>query len=92
MSWLSRIFGNGGTSDSESAASETYKGFTITPAPQKDGGTYRIAATIEKGVNGEEKSHHLIRADTIENYDAACEASVAKAEQMIDQMGERLFG
>ena len=51
----------------------------------------RIAARIEKEVNGEVKTHRLIRADTLESHGAAVEASVGKAKLLIDQLGDRLF-
>ena len=84
MSLFSKLFGGG---EPPKAASEPYKDFTITPGPQKDPGGWRIAAVIEKG----EKTHQLIRADLIRDRDEAEAASVTKAKQLIDQMGERLF-
>ena len=63
----------------------------ITPEPIKEGHTFRIAARIEKEVNGEVKTHRLIRADTLESHGAAVEASVGKAKLLIDQLGDRLF-
>lgn len=70
---------------------ERYEGFAIYPASQKDNGGYRLAARIEKEVGGELKVHHLIRADTLNTEEAANEAAFAKAKQLIDQMGERIF-
>ena len=65
--------------------------FAIYPASQKDNGGYRLAARIEREVGGELKVHHLIRADTLNTEEAANEAAFAKAKQLIDQMGERIF-
>jgi hypothetical protein len=42
-------------------------------------------------VDGQTKTHTLIRADTLESLDAAAEASTAKAKVLIDQQGDRLF-
>ena len=70
---------------------EHYQGFAIYPAATKDGGEYRLAARIEKQIGDELKVHHLIRADTFTAADAANDAGVVKAKQVIDQMGERLF-
>ena len=90
MSLLSRLFG--GTSNSPSKAPpELHDGFQITAEPMKDDGQYRLAARIEKEIDGELKSHHLIRADTFADPDQAAKAALAKAKQLIDQMGERLF-
>ena len=90
MSLLSRLFGGG--TPKETAEPVTYQGYSIRPEPIKEGGEYRIAARIEKDVGGETKTHHLIRADTISDFDAAIEASVEKAKIMIDQHGDGIFG
>ena len=42
-------------------------------------------------VDGEMKTHTLIRADTIGELEAAKQASTAKARQMIDEQGEGIF-
>ena len=92
MSLLKKLFGGGSGSDaSPKAETVTYLGFRITPDPIREGTTYRIAARIEKEVDGQSKTHRLIRADTLEGFDAAVDASVAKAKQMIDEQGERVF-
>ena len=90
MSLFSKLFGGGGGSVPEQAA-EDYKGFIITPTPAKEGPRYRIGARIEKEINGEIKTHSLIRADTLEDLTTANEASIGKAKQMIDEQGDRLF-
>ena len=89
MSLFSRLFGGGASKDVEP---ETHNGFKIFAEPMKDGTTWRIAARIEKEIDGEVKSHQLIRADTLESQEAASEASVRKAKQVIDEQGDRLFG
>ncbi|MEM6609356.1 MAG: HlyU family transcriptional regulator [Pseudomonadota bacterium] len=86
MSFLSKLFG-GSPSQPEPKA-ETYEGFTITPAPQRDGSSWRIAARIEK----DGKTHDMIRADTLASQDDATMASTAKAKQLIDEQGPHLFG
>ena len=90
MSFLKKLFGGRGDAPSEPAG-ETYSGFHITPTPQRDGTQYRICARIEKEVEGEMLSHTLIRADTIGDPDEAAAAAIAKAKQMIDEQGDRLF-
>lgn len=93
MSLLSRLFGGGGDGgSSKSKPSETYEGFSITAEPMKDGGSWRLAAKIEKEIGGEIKSHQLIRADTFQSAEEASSAAVAKAKQIIDEQGERLLG
>ena len=89
MSWFGKLFGGGSQS---APTAETYKDFQITPAPMKEPGGYRIAATITKTIDGVEKTHKLVRADTITNLEDAMKASIGKAQQMIDEQGDRLFG
>ncbi len=92
MSLLSRLLGGkGGGGSTPGAEAVTHQGFTITPAPQKADGGYRLAAMIEKEVGGEMKSHHLIRADVLPSAEAASEAAIHKAKAVIDQLGDGLF-
>lgn len=90
MSLLSRLFGSK-NGKSPAATSVEYKGFQIKPEPMKESQGFRLCATIEKEVDGVLKTHRLIRADTIADFEQCNDASVAKVKQMIDQMGERLF-
>ena len=89
MSLLSRLFG--GKGEPAAPTGEDYEGFTIYPEPAAEGSHYRLAARITREVDGELKEHTLIRADTFDGKEAADQAAVAKAKQMIDQMGLRLF-
>ncbi|MFO8126862.1 HlyU family transcriptional regulator [Yoonia sp.] len=86
MALFSKLFGGGRTS--EPAPSETYKDFAINATPQKESGGWRLAARIEK--DGQE--YTLIRSDVLQTKEQADAASVAKAKQMINEQGERLFG
>ena len=90
MSLLSRLFGGSGGSK-PTVKAEEYEGFMITAQPVSEGPRYRVGALIEKEVGGEMKSHTLIRADTLDDLQSAKEASVGKAKQLIDQMGDQLF-
>ena len=91
MSFWKSLFG--GSSDSAEKASEPveYNGFTIRAAPYKAEGQYQTAGTITKDVGGVAKEHKFIRADRHASYDDAVEFSLAKARQIIDQQGERMF-
>jgi hypothetical protein len=95
MSFLKKLFGGGsddaGASGKPGGPSEEYKGFSIAPSPMAEGGQYRLRAIITKDVDGDEKSHDLIRADIFSDKDMASSAAVAKAKQMIDEQGERIF-
>ncbi|EBA12930.1 HlyU family transcriptional regulator [Roseobacter sp. CCS2] len=86
MALFSKLFGGGKTP--EPPAAETYKDFDITPEPQKESGGWRLAAKIER--DGQE--HLLIRSDVLQTKEQADDASIAKAKQMIDEQGTRLFG
>ncbi|WP_342068511.1 HlyU family transcriptional regulator [Yoonia algicola] len=85
MALFSKLFGS---SKPEAVPSEAYKDFTITPTPEKDSGGWRLAARIEK----DGQVHELIRADVLQSKEQADAASVAKAKQVIDEQGDRLFG
>jgi len=91
MSIFGKLFGGGAAPAPKEVEPVEYNGFRIYPEPMKEGGTYRIAARIEKEIAGEVKTHQLIRADTLESAEAAAEASLAKAKGLIDQQGETIF-
>ena len=90
MSLFSRLFG--GKDLPRSSEPVVYNGFTIIPEPISEGSRYRVAAQIEKAVDGEKRAHRMIRADVLEDRDSAVEVSTAKAKQMIDEQGEQLLG
>lgn len=88
MSLLKKLFGGGGSPEPKG---ETYKDFRIIPTLQKESDGYRLSARIEKDVDGETKTHSLIRADTIASHEDAVAATIAKARQVIDEQGDGLF-
>lgn len=88
MSFLSKLFGGGAKPE---PTFEAYNGFRIFLEPVKDGGQYRIGARIEKDVDGETKTHKMIRADSFGGLEQAEEVSLLKAQQFIDQQGDRIF-
>ena len=88
MSFLSKLFGGGGGASAPEPATETYKGFTITPTPQREGSNWRIAAMIEK----DGQAYTVIRADQLSDREECEKFSIAKAKQVIDEQGDRLFG
>ena len=90
MSLFSRLFGGKPGSEGPEEAIE-YKDCRIIPEILPEGREYRLAARIEKVIGGETKVHQLIRADTIAGKEAVVAASVAKAKQVIDEQGDRLF-
>lgn len=90
MSILSRLFGGKAKADPGEQV-EIYKDFRIFPAPQAAEGGYRVAARIEKDIDGEVQVHQLLRADTIASLDEARVFCVRKARQVIDEQGEAIF-
>lgn len=90
-SFLSRLFGKASPDAANSPEPTLHNDFRIFPDPIREGSVFRIAARIEKTIDGVVKTHHLIRADTRSSHDEAVEASVAKAQQAIDQLGDTIF-
>ena len=90
-SFLSRLFGKTAPEAAKAPEPILHNDFRIFPDPIKEGSTFRIAARVEKTIGGEVKTHQLIRADTRGSLDEATEASVTKAKQAIDQLGDTLF-
>lgn len=92
--FFSRLLGGGarggGKADAERAAEE-YNGYTIRPVPFEDGGQWITSAVIEKPFPDGAKSHTFIRADMYPGRDAAVAASLFKARQIIDMLGDDVF-
>lgn len=90
MSFFKKLFGGGG-GEPPATPPEMHDGFAIHVEPIKDGGTWRIAARIEKEIDGEVKSHQMVRADTLQSLEEANKATLAKAKMLIDQQGASIF-
>lgn len=88
MSLFSKLFGGGEKPDPKPVE---YKGFDIFPDPMAEGGKYRLSARIEKTIDGNRKSYLVIRADVFESRDQAESFSIAKAKQVIDELGKGVF-
>ena len=73
-------------------ASVEYKGYTITPSPEKDAGGWRVAGTISKEIGGKRKAHQFVRADVSPDREAIVAMTIDKAKRLIDEQGDRLFG
>ena len=93
MSFWKSLFGGGSSqgADGKPSAPVDYNGFMIQAAPYKAEGQYQTAGVITKEVGGTVKEHKFIRADRHAAYDDAVEFSLAKARQIVDQQGERMF-
>lgn len=92
MSFLKKFLGGalGAPKHTEAEPAE-HNGFRIFAQPTKEPGGYRISARIEKDIDGETKTHMMIRADTVTDYDEAVSATVSKAQSLIDQQGDLIF-
>lgn len=91
LSGLKGLF-SGATATTEKAEEAIeYNGYQIIPAPMKDGGQYRVAATITLGEGEEQKVHNFIRSDLMANRDECIEITIRKAKLTIDQLGKNLF-
>jgi len=92
MSFLRALFGRRAAAGSASLGEPVeYKGFIIRAAPFKSEGHYQTAGVIEREIGGVRKEHRFIRADAYANYDDAVSFTLAKARQIIDLQGERIF-
>lgn len=89
MSLFSKLFRGGEKSEPEPVS---YKGFDIFPDLIAEGNKYRLSARIEKTIDGDRKTHVVIRADVFESRDQAERFSIAKAKQVIDEQSDRIFG
>lgn len=95
MSFFKKLFGGGAAADGagndNGGEAVEHEGFTITPRPMKEGGQFRLAGTITMDVDGETKTHQLIRADLFTSVDEANEACIRKAKQVIKEQGKGIF-
>ncbi len=86
----------GGQAGTETAAGGTaaateYNGFSIHPAPRRQGSLWLTAGRITKQFPDGVREHHFIRADTYADRDDAVAFCIRKAQQIIDEQGDRMF-
>ncbi|MGF6226334.1 hypothetical protein QFZ27_000289 [Inquilinus ginsengisoli] len=96
VSFLKSLFGGGKREEASSGEvpagpAVEYKGFRIRPAPFQAGGQYQTSGVIEKDFPEGTKTHRFIRADKHGSKDDATAFSVTKAQQIIDEQGDRVF-
>ena len=93
MSFFKKLFG-GGDKVAATAKSEEpldYKGYAIAAAPMAENGQFRVAGLISKEIDGQVKVHKFIRADVFADRDEAIQATIRKAQLIIDQSGDAIF-
>nr|WP_306268110.1 HlyU family transcriptional regulator [Pararhizobium sp. IMCC3301] len=88
--FFKKLFG-GGEGGSVAHEAEPYEGCMIAPAPQNAGGSWRVAGTITKELDGETYERSFVRADTFTGQDEAVKFTLVKGRQIIDQNGKSLF-
>jgi len=92
LTFLRRLFSRGGGSgETRTQPGVEYRGYTVTPTPQKDAGGWRVAGTISKEIDGQRKTHHFVRADVFPDREAVVAMTIEKAKRIIDEQGDRLF-
>ena len=95
MSILKKLFGGGGgngTAANEAAAETVIAGVKVVATPMPEGGQFRLCAVLSKEIGGEVREHRLIRADLFASRDEAASAAFRKAERVIAEQGDALFG
>ena len=93
MSFLKKLFGGGAKAEPDaSGPSEDHSGFTITATPYETAGRWQLCGVISKEIDGETKEHRFIRADSFTSRAEAEQMVFFKGRQIIDQLGERVFG
>jgi hypothetical protein len=92
MDVLRNLFGGGGAGEAVPAASAVeYQGYLITPAPERQASGWNTAGVISKTFPEGVKEHRFIRVDTHTSKDDAVAFSITKAQQIIDEQGDRIF-
>jgi hypothetical protein len=91
MDGLRSLFGAGRESGGKAAEPVDYNGYQITPAPQRQGSGWNTAGVITKSFPDGVKEHKFIRVDTHTSKDDAVAFSITKAQQIIDEQGDRIF-
>ncbi len=90
MSFLKRLFGAGGAGAAP-AEEIVHEGYRIVATPQKEGDQFRLHGTISMEIDGEVKTHTLIRADLFPASDDCVTQTFVKAKQVIKEQGTRIF-
>jgi hypothetical protein len=91
MNALRNLFGAGGEAGAAAAEPVDYNGYQITPAPQRQASGWNTAGVITKSFPDGMKEHRFIRVDTHTSKDDAITFSITKAQQIIDEQGDRIF-
>ncbi|MGI9521775.1 MAG: HlyU family transcriptional regulator, partial [Hyphomicrobiaceae bacterium] len=66
-----------------------HRGFRIQPAPEPEGGQWRLAGYILSGSGDNPMEQKFVRADLFDSRDEAIEFAVRKGKQIIDEQSYR---
>lgn len=96
MSFLKKLFGGGDksvTSETVQVAKKQleYNGFLIKATPYKEGGQWQTCGVVSKTIDDAVKEHRFIRADRFSDEGSAGDHAILKGQQIVDQVGERIF-
>jgi hypothetical protein len=91
MDALRNLFGAGKEPGGKAAEPVNYNGYRITPAPERQASGWNTAGVISKDFPDGVKEHKFIRVDTHTSKDDAVAFSITKAQQIIDEQGDRIF-
>ncbi len=75
----------------ESERALDYQGYTIRPTPNREGSQWFTEGVITKEFADGVKERYFIRADMHSIKENADAFTIAKAKQIIDEQGDRLF-
>lgn len=93
LGFLKKLFsgGSGSSGGAHEAPPQEYNGYTIVATPQRDSGGWRVMGVISKDIDGEQKTHTFVRADTNPDLDGTVDLTVRKAKRLIDEQGDGIF-
>jgi hypothetical protein len=97
MSFLKKLFGGGAEKSGEAAAAPAakkqieYNGYTIKATPYKEQGQFQTCGVVSKTIDGVVKEHRFIRADRFSDEQSATDHAIIKGQQIVDQVGDRIF-
>lgn len=91
MDALRNLFRSGGGTSEAAGPAVEYHGYRIMPAPQRQASGWNTAGVITKEFPDGMKEHRFVRVDTHASKDDAVSFSITKAQQIIDEQGDRIF-
>ncbi len=90
MGWFSKLLGGGEKTPAKGATAE-HKGYSVTAVPDTANGQFRTAGEIRSLDPEDTRVHHFIRADVHPSFEQACEHSLHKGKQLVDERGDEVL-